>query len=423
MSKPFYLYGSCFNQPKEIDGLWPEKLGGVEWLEYGDAGKMRHVFIIGSKGIPGAYGGYETFVDRLTEYHQNHSELKYHVACKAQGKGEFEYHNARCFQIKAPRLGAAQAIFYDIASFHACLSYIRKHRIERPIIYVLAYRIGPFMKHFQKKVHQLGGAVYTNPDGHEYLRKKWSWIIRQYWRLSESLTVRHSDLLICDSKNIEAYIRKQYASCRPKTTYISYGSELTPSSLADDDAAYRKWMKDKKLKPQNYYLIVGRFVPENNFETMIREFMLSGTDRDLAIITTADHRFTEKLEERLHFQSDRRIKFVGTVYDQELLKKIRENAYGYLHGHEVGGTNPSLLEAMGSTDLNLLLQVSFNKEVGGNAALYWSKRPGDLAALLNRADTLSAQQRAELGDRAKERIRSAYSWEHIAAEYEKVFLN
>lgn len=384
---------------------------------------MRHVFIIGSKGIPGAYGGYETFVDKLTEYHQNHSELKYHVACKASRKGEFEYHNARCFQIKAPELGAAQAIFYDVASFHACISYIRKHHIERPIIYVLAYRIGPFMKYFQNKVHRLGGAVYTNPDGHEYLRKKWGWIIRQYWRLSESLTVRHSDLLICDSKNIEVYIRKRYAFCCPKTSYISYGSELTPSSLTDDDAAYQKWMKDKKLKPQNYYLIVGRFVPENNFETMIREFMLSKTDKDLAIITTANHKFTEKLEERLHFQSDRRIKFVGTVYEQELLKKIRENAYGYLHGHEVGGTNPSLLEAMGSTDLNLLLQVSFNKEVGGNAVLYWSKKPGDLAALLNQAEVLSIQQRAELGDRAKARIQKDYSWEHIAAEYEKVFLN
>ena len=106
-----------------------------------------------------------------------------------------------------------------------------------------------------------------------------------------------------------------------------------------------------------------------------------------------------------------------------MLKKIREGAYGYLHGHEVGGTNPSLLEAMGSTNLNLLLQVSFNKEVGENAALYWTKKRGNLAALLNQADALSEQQRTELGRRAKMRICKAYSWEYIAAEYEKVFLN
>lgn len=383
---------------------------------------VHHVFIIGSKGIPSAYGGYETFVDKLTEYHQNHSKLKYHIACKASKKGEFEYHNARCFQIKAPELGAAQAIFYDIASFHTCLSYIKKHHIEHPIIYVLAYRIGPFMRHFQKKVHQLGGVVYTNPDGHEYLRKKWAWIIRKYWQLSERLTVKYSDLLICDSKNIETYICKKYATYDPKTTYISYGSEIVSSSLADV-SAYQRWMKDKHLEPQNYYLIVGRFVPENNFETMIREFMMSKTDKDLAIITTANNKFSKKLEAKLHYQSDKRIKFVGTVYDQALLKKIRENAYGYLHGHEVGGTNPSLLEAMGSTNLNLLLQVSFNKEVGENAALYWTKKRGNLAALLNQADALSEQQRTELGRRAKMRICKAYSWEYIAAEYEKVFLN
>lgn len=156
---------------------------------------------------------------------------------------------------------------------------------------------------------------------------------------------------------------------------------------------------------------------------MIREFMKSKTDKDLAIITTTNHMFTKKLEKRLHFRSDKRIKFVGTVYDQDLLKKIRENAYGYLHGHEVGGTNPSLLEALGSTELNLLLQVSFNREVGKNAALYWTKEPGNLAALLDKADTFSREQRTELGKQARKRICEAYRWKHIAAEYEKIFLS
>lgn len=384
---------------------------------------MQQVFIIGSKGIPGAYGGYETFVDKLTEYHQDHPELRYHVACKDTENGEFEYHNARCFRIRALELGAAQAIVYDIASLRACIAYIRQNHVDHPIVYILAYRIGPFMRHFQKKIHRLGGVLYTNPDGHEYLRRKWSWIVRRYWRFSERLTVKHSDLLICDSKNIEAYIQTQYASYHPRTTYISYGSEITPSPLADDDPKYRKWMRDRKLKPKGYYLIVGRFVPENNFETMIREFMRSKTEKDLAIITTVNDKFAAKLEERLHFRSDSRIKFAGTVYDQELLKKIRENAYGYLHGHEVGGTNPSLLEALGSTDLNLLLKVSFNREVGEDAALYWTKEAGNLAALLDKADALSEKKRTELGERARRRVRNAYGWEHIANEYAKVFLN
>ena len=97
---------------------------------------------------------------------------------------------------------------------------------------------------------------------------------------------------------------------------------------------------------------------------MIREFMKSkSSKRILLLITNVNEKFLSELEEKLHFKSDKRIKFVGTVYDQELLKKIRENAYAYFHGHTVGGTNPSLIEALGSTDLNLLVDVGFNKEV------------------------------------------------------------
>lgn len=103
---------------------------------------MRHIFIVGSKGIPGAYGGYETFVDKLTEYHQNTQDLKYHVACKAAETGEFEYHNARCFKIKVPNIGAAQAIFYDVSALRDVCKYIRTHQIRNPIVYILACRIG-----------------------------------------------------------------------------------------------------------------------------------------------------------------------------------------------------------------------------------------------------------------------------------------
>ena len=99
--------------------------------------------------------------------------------------------------------------------------------------------------------------------------------------------------------------------------------------------------------------------------------MKSKSKKDFIIITNTNPKFLDELEEKLHFRSDKRIKFVGTVYDQEFLMKIRENAYGYFHGHEVGGTNPSLLEALGSTDLNLLLNVGFNKEVAEDSALYW----------------------------------------------------
>ena len=168
--------------------------------------------------------------------------------------------------------------------------------------------------------------------------------------------------------------------------------------------------------------MVGRFVPENNYETMIREFMKSKTDKDFAIITNVNDGFLAELEQKLEFRKDKRIKFVGTVYDRELLMKIRENAYGYFHGHEVGGTNPSLLEALSSTDLNLPIAVSFNKEVCEDAAVYWSKQDGDLAGIINKADKMSEEEIRQLGRKAKRRIKEAYSWEHIAQLYEDVFL-
>ena len=104
------------------------------------------------------------------------------------------------------------------------------------------------------------------------------------------------------------------------------------------------------------------------------------------------------------------------------MTKIRENAYGYFHGHEVGGTNPSLLEALGSTQLNLLLDVGFNREVAEDAALYWSRKDGALAGLIERADALSEEEKENFGMKAKRRIREAYTWEKIAGQYKDIFL-
>lgn len=385
-----------------------------------DESSVQHVFIVGSKGIPGNYGGYETFVDKLTEYHQNNPSLKYHVACKAKDTKTFEYHNADCFDVKVPDIGPAQAIYYDVAALNYCVKYIKQHNIQHPIVYILACRIGPFAAHFQRVIHRLGGKLYINPDGHEWMRAKWSAPVRKYWKISEQLMTKHCDLLICDSKNIEKYIHDEYGKYNPKTTFIAYGAETRKSKLADDDQKLISWYKEKGLSPKSYYLVVGRFVPENNYETMIREFMKSRSKRDFALITNVSDKFLEELKEKTHFDQDPRIKFVGTVYDKELLMKIRENAYGYFHGHEVGGTNPSLLEALGSTDLNLLLDVGFNREVAEDAALYWNKQPGNLASLIDQADNMNAGEITELGEKSSQRVVEAYSWQHIADEYNRL---
>lgn len=382
---------------------------------------MKNVFIIGSKGIPANYGGYETFVDKLTEYHQNNNEIKYHVACKASDNKEFIYNNARCFNVKVPDIGAAQAIYYDVKAFKACCQYIKTNNITNPIVYVLACRMGPFFNKYVKKLHKLGGKVYVNPDGHEWMRAKWPKPVRMYWKFSEKLMVKHADLLICDSKNIEKYIHETYTKYNPNTTYIAYGAEVRRSKLADNDEKLQSWYNSKGLTPKNYYLVVGRFVPENNYETMIREFMQSHTQKDFALITNVSDKFMNELKARTGFDKDKRIKFVGTVYDQELLMKIRENAFAYFHGHEVGGTNPSLLEALASTQLNLLLDVGFNREVAEDGALYWNKTKGDLSNLIDYTDTMTQSDILLLSKKAENRIKDCFSWHYIADEYFNIF--
>lgn len=403
---------------------------------------VQHVFIIGSKSI-GQYGGYETFVDRLIGEHEHEPSIKYHVACKENGDGfmdesklssdavkvlkknndgsvaEFEYKNAHVFKIPCPNIGPAVAIYYDRAAMLYSIAYCKKHNIQHPIFYVLTCRIGLFIGSLVKQIRAIGGKYYLNPDGHEWKRAKWSPPVRRYWKWSEKKMVSLADLVICDSVNIEKYIKEEYKAYHPKTTYIAYGADVTPSVLADDDPKFVSWLNEHKLKPQNYYLVVGRFVPENNYETMIREFMKSHSSRDFALITNVNEGFLTELENKLHWKADKRIKFVGTVYDHELLKKIRECAYGYFHGHEVGGTNPSLLEALGSTELNLLLDVGFNREVGKEAALYWKKNDGELADLIEQADGMSEDERDEYGLKAKERIKSGFSWKFIGDEYKR----
>ena len=398
---------------------------------------MQDVFIIGWKGL-GNYGGYETFVMKLIDYHSSNHNIRYHIACKANGSGymdekklpgaktlsphHFKYGNAICYKVPVKeQFKSAQAIFYDIDSLKWAINHIKKHHIEHPIVYVLACRIGPFFGKYVKEIHKLGGKVFVNPDGHEWMRAKWSAPVRKYWKESERGMVKYADLLVCDSINIEKYIKIEYGQYNPKTTFIAYGADVVQSKLSNTDPVYVDWLKEYGLKPFNYYYCCGRFVPENNFETMIREFMKSKTRRDFAIITTKNDEFLNELDKKLGFKKDPRIKFVGTVYDQELLKKIREQAYSYFHGHSVGGTNPSLLEALGSTRLNLLFDVGFNKEVGQDAALYWSRKDGDLAGLIDRVDGLDEAVLEDYGQKAKQRIRDAYSWQFIADRYEDIF--
>ena len=382
---------------------------------------MQHVFIIGSRGLPAQYGGFETFVDQLVS-HQVSPDIQYHVACLSndQAYQHFDYKGVDCFTIKAPKLGPARVIAYDMMAINYALKVIKKQRIEKPIFYILGNTIGAFVAPFARKIHKMGGKFYINPDGLEWKRAKWAKPIQTYLKYSEKIMTRHADLVISDNPGIESYIKEAYPWS--KTTYIAYGTDLSPTSLTSQDRKVRELYQKWQTQEKNYYLILGRFVPENNYETAIREFMASSTKRDLVIICNHEgNPYFEELRTRTGFDQDPRVKFVGTVYDQDLLKYIRKEAFAYIHGHEVGGTNPGLLEALAQTDLNLVLGVSFNQTVAKDSAHYWTKETGNLAHLIDQVDPL--EDVSEWGQLAKANMKQNFTWEKIVGEYEELFLS
>lgn len=382
---------------------------------------MKHIFIIGSRGLPAQYGGFETFVEQLVS-HQQSDQIRYHVACLSDSSHQQHstYKGADCFTINPPKLGPARVIAYDMMAISYALEIIKKEAIEQPIFYILGNTIGAFIAPFAKKIHAVGGKLFVNPDGLEWKRTKWSKPVQTYLKYSEKVMTQQADLVIADNEGIESYIQESYPWS--KTTFIAYGTDLSPTNLHANSPQVHDFFAKWGLIEKEYYLIIGRFVPENNYETIIREFMTSQTKRDLVVVCNHEgSAYFEALKASTGFEVDKRIKFVGTVYNQDLLKYLRQETRAYLHGHEVGGTNPSLLEALSQTNENLILGVDFNQKVALDAVHYWNKNDGDLAALIDQVD--QQEEALDLGQKAKRHMQDHYTWEEIVHQYEDLFLS
>lgn len=382
---------------------------------------MKDIFIIGSRGLPAQYGGFETFVEKLVS-HKVSPRIRYHVACLSDertGK-HFDYKGADCFTVNPPKLGPARVIAYDMMAINYSLKFIKKEGIQEPIFYILGNTIGAFIAYFAKKIQSIGGVLLVNPDGLEWKRAKWSKPVQSYLKYSEKEMTKYADLIISDNRGIETYIHNTYPWSN--TTFIAYGTDLSKTTLTAEDDSVQDWYQKWQTQEKEYYLILGRFVPENNYETAIREFMKSSTERDLVIICNHEgNPYFDELRQITGFDKDQRVKFVGTVYDQDLLKYIRNQAFAYIHGHEVGGTNPGLLEALAQTNLNLIFNVDFNHQVAQETALYWNKEDGNLSGLIDSVDGQVSFE--DLGNAAKANMKENYTWEKIVGEYEELFLS
>ncbi|MDY3024730.1 MAG: DUF1972 domain-containing protein [Streptococcus hyovaginalis] len=382
---------------------------------------MKHVFIIGSRGLPAKYGGFETFVQQLVS-HQRSKNIQYHVACLSDTSHQEHstYLRADCFTINPPKLGPARVIAYDMMAISYALRLVKDQQMQSPIFYILGNTIGGFIAPFAQKIKDVGGVLFVNPDGLEWKRAKWPKPVQAYLKHAEKAMAKQANLIIADNEGIEDYIQSVYPET--KTKFIAYGTDLSQTSLTSQSEQVRQAFDNWSIREKDYYLIIGRFVPENNYATAIKEFMKSSTQRDLVIV--ANHEgsaYFQKLKEETGFERDSRIKFIGTVYDQDLLKYLRQGCRAYIHGHEVGGTNPSLLEALAQTNENLVLGVDFNRKVAQNGARYWTKESGNLAQLIDQID--GQEEAVELGQIAKEHMRKDYTWEKIVQQYEELFLH
>lgn len=382
---------------------------------------MKNIIIIGSRGYESNYGGWETFVTELINNY-NDEDTQFFVPELTHSKDtNVEVRNGViCKQIYVPKQGFVTMFTFVIKAVMHYKKYIKKENLQNVVMYILGCRVGPLFSFIHKQLNKMGVKIIINPDGLEWKREKWAWWIKQCFKISERTMIKSSNYVVCDSKAIESYVKDKYKKYNVETTFIPYGAYL--NDVKDIDEKTRDFMDKNDIKPREYYLIVGRFVPENNYETMIKEFMKANTTKDLVIISNVEkNKFYNKLLKSTGFDRDKRIKFVGPVYDDEILRRIRKNAKGYIHGHSAGGTNPSLLEALSITDVNILYDVPYNTEVGKDGALYFTKEKDSLSKVIEKVEKMKTKELTEYGELAKKRIEDDYTWELIVKKYKKLF--
>ena len=377
---------------------------------------MKNLFIIGSRGYEKNYGGWETFVTRFCEnYDLKNNNIYVSEITDKKEQIEYKKNNIVCNPIYAPTIGGATMMLYSIKTLYYYLDYIKKNKLNNCIFLILGLKMGPFLKILNSKIKKLNIKVFINPDGLEWKRSKWSYPIKKFFLYEEKAMLNYCDGIICDNEVIKEYFEKTYPKNKVKKYYIAYGTDEVDITKLNQE----KVLKEFSLKKNNYLLFVGRCVPENNLELIIEEYLKSKTSKDLVIVSnTKNDKYYKILENKFDLSHNKQIKIIPGVYDKKKLCVIRKNAFLYLHGHSVGGTNPSLLEAMNYTDLNLLYDVDFNRKVGKEACLYFNNKDGNLKKLLDNEKKL--QENKKLGVLAKKIIKEKYTWSIIVNKYEDV---
>lgn len=377
---------------------------------------MKHIFIIGSRGYHAKYGGWETFVTNLVDNYNDDNTI-FHVSglSKKEDKLNNKISNnlvTDSFYIK--QNGGIKMLLCTTKAFRYYIKYIKDNNISNSYIYVLGLKLGPLLKLYKNKLNSLGITILVNPDGLEHERSKWNYLVKKFFLLSEKWMLFNSDIIVCDAKGIKKYIDLKYPKLKKKTIYIAYGT----NSINLKDINEKNVLKEYNLSKNNYCLMVGRFVPENNYELVIDNFMKSKINKKLVIVSNiSSSNYYNEVVEKTKCASDDRIVFIDGIYDQLKLAVIRKNAYAYIHGHSVGGTNPSLLEALSLTNLNILYDVCFNKDVGKDACIYFNNE-NNLIRILDNIDKYDSKL---MSKKCREIIKNNFTWDIIVSKYKNIF--
>lgn len=351
------------------------------------------IAMLGTRGVPARYGGFETAVEEIGKRlaDQGHRVTVY---CRAQDgvPAVSRYLGMDLVYLPALRRRSLETLS------HTGLSVA--HALHRTPDVALVFNAAnaPWLPLLKLR----GVPVATHVDGLEWRRAKWGPVGRRYYLGAERASVLFSDALIADAPGISRYYRDKFSA---RTDLISYG--------APQVGRVATRLGEIGLEAKGYHLLVARFEPENHVEPIVKGYVKSHATRPLVVVGSAP--YSEAYTAKVRAAADGRVKFLGGVWDQDLLDQLYAGSFTYIHGHSVGGTNPSLLRAMGAGASTLAFDVDFNRDVLLETARYWSG-PEELSKLIETAESNPAEE-ASRGEKAM--VRSLdYSWDVVAAAYE-----
>jgi glycosyltransferase involved in cell wall biosynthesis len=356
------------------------------------------IAILGTRGIPASYGGFETFAEHLaTRLVARGHEVTVYCRAHYVSPRQMEYHGVR---LKV--LPTVRHKYFDTV-VHAFLSALHaSFRFDAALVCNAAN--APF----SPILRMTGTPVAINVDGLEHKRKKWNWLGRRYYQLAEYLSTLLPNEMVTDAQVIHDYYLAQHNA---PSTMIAYGSEV---ERRPDRELVRKW----RVEPNRYVLYVSRLEPENNAHLVIEAFKKVRTAYRLLVVGDAPYAEHYITDLKARARGDKRIVFTGFVFGQDY-RALQQNAYCYVHATEVGGTHPALLEAMGYGNCVLTLATPENLEVVGDAGVPYADE-FDLAEKLQRILRDGSLVHA-YRHRAQLRIRSNYDWDRVVDQYEELF--